>query len=154
MSRPWLALALSFSLAACDGGADKECEPGSEPMPGCTLADCQLGRNECGGSVYACDNTGHVIDLGTCDRSTRDAGRDGGDECLPGVDPIPGCSFNACQSGHNECGGTIFFCDDSGHVAEGGVCEMFPPTVVDADMVFPDAAFPDAAVEIADAGAP
>jgi hypothetical protein len=132
-------------LASCNsgGGGGSECTPGTDPTPGCSISDCQAGTNTCGGTVYACDQAGQVIELGTCDLSHPDAGTDAGAACTPGVDPVPECSSVACAQGFNNCGGQVFACDSTGHVVLVGLCEPFPTVPdarlpVDADV---DAAF-------------
>jgi hypothetical protein len=138
-------------LASCDsGGGGSECTPGTDPMPGCSLGDCQAGRNTCGGTVYACDQAGNVFELGTCDLSHPDAGTDAGIECIPGTDPVPECSSAACAQGVNACGGQIFACDSTGHSVVVAFCD-FPQFPVDAAVAPADAEVVVDA-DVADAG--
>ncbi len=146
-----LALAFLFAAPACDdGGGGPECTPGKEPMPGCGISDCQAGHNTCQGTVYGCDATSHVIELGVCDPSPHNI--DAGGSCQPGVDPVPGCGQFDCQFG-GACGGQFFVCDMSGHVLA-FPCEM--GGVVDAAVPAPDAAepSPDADLGSVDASPP
>jgi hypothetical protein len=134
----FVTMAMTFAaFAACSDGGEggSSCTPGTDPEKGCGVADCQLGQNECGGAVYACDQNGRVLELGTCERSVSDAGLDGGagGECLPGTDPVPGCGFRDCQLGKNSCGGQVFVCDMTGHVVSSGICDPPPPPPVNLD---------------------
>lgn len=130
----WWGVGLLLAMASCDrgdGGAEK-CTPGMDPKPGCALTDCLAHRNDCSGTVYACGETGEVIELGTCDLSLADAMPG---QCTPGQDPVPGCSIDDCNQGVNLCGGPVFFCDMSGMVAQNGFCPVGVP--VDASVVIP-----------------
>jgi hypothetical protein len=136
-----LAMATSLAvLASCDSGDDAQtCTPGSDPKPGCSLMDCLAHRNDCSGTVYACGETGEIIELGTCDLSIADAAPGA---CTPGKDPVPGCSIDDCNQGVNVCGGPIFVCDMTGMVVQNGFCPV--GGTVDASVVIP----PDAGVFI------
>jgi hypothetical protein len=133
----WMALA----TGGCDSGdgPGSECTPGKDPEPGCGLDDCRAGRNDCGGIVYACDSSGRIIELGTCDVAPHDGGPNG--PCVPGSEPVPGCGVSDCQLGRNDCGGAVFICDMSGQIVQGGTCD-FPMPVVDAAVPLPPDARP------------
>jgi hypothetical protein len=137
-----LASAALAALASCDSGDDAEkCTPGTDPRPGCSLSDCLARHNDCSGTVYACGETGEIIELGTCDLTLADAAPGA---CTPGKDPVPGCSIDDCNQGVNICGGPIFFCDMNGMVVQNGFCPIGSP--VDASVA------PDADIVIVDGG--